>query len=475
MKRMIYAIALLCVVLCAACNESLDIAVLERTPDFIGEMEMNFTPEQLKLPGKKGVCLTLKSENKELNIARVKSLRPYWNYSWGSGRIEEQPDEIEFVPMIWGKNGVQSSAEDLKTQIGMGMVHRILGFNEPDGKDQSNVSVEKAIELWPELMSLDIPLGSPAVVGTDKEKWLEEFMKQVEEKDYRVDYICVHNYGGGNAETFKQNMFDTYVKYQRPLLITEFAVADWNAKTTAENRHSPAKVLEFMKEVLPWLENTDYIYGYSWFAFPTDSPQGCSSALFDQTGKLTQLGKFYRDFKPNEAVEPIEPPIVEPNNPVEPPVESNLLLSPGFEDANARMNWGNIWTNVNYDDKTKNQAIAGDIISGNVTVRLAGKKAWAGVNQNVKVEKGKTYEFGFTGRAQEAPGPSGSPSTKRKVTLVVRKDKQNVYKTLEVTTGTNTTVSGMITIADDMPETLNILIYKDNGIAYVDDVFFKEK
>jgi hypothetical protein len=82
------------------------------------------------------------------------------------------------------------------------------------------------------------------------------------------------------------------------LLITEFAPADWKAATVQGNRHSPAKVLAFMKEVLPWMEAQDWIAGYAWFSFYIDAKQGTSSALFDKDGNLTACGKYYKSITP---------------------------------------------------------------------------------------------------------------------------------------------------------------------------------
>jgi hypothetical protein len=111
--------------------------------------EPTFSSEQLQLPGKKGACFALRPPGHwqggcwDTNLPRTRSLRPYWNYSWGSTR---------------------------------------------------------------------------------------------------VDYIGAHWYGGGSFENFKAKMRRIYEKYgRRPLLITEFAVADWKAKSPAANRHRPAK------------------------------------------------------------------------------------------------------------------------------------------------------------------------------------------------------------------------------------------
>jgi hypothetical protein len=119
-------------------------------------------------------------------------------------------------------------------------------------------------------------------------------MHEVDQHGYRVDYIGTHWYGGTNVKAFQDKMRRIYEKYgKRPLLITEFAPADWKARSTDANRHKPARVLTFMKEALPWLEKQDWIAGYAWFSFNIDSPQGTSSALFDKNGDLTPCGRYY--------------------------------------------------------------------------------------------------------------------------------------------------------------------------------------
>jgi hypothetical protein len=58
------------------------------------------------LPGKRGIGMTLREEGKmgswAENLPKVVALNPYWNYSWSEKRVEAQPDNIDFVPMLWG-------------------------------------------------------------------------------------------------------------------------------------------------------------------------------------------------------------------------------------------------------------------------------------------------------------------------------------------------------------------------------------
>jgi len=62
-------------------------------------------------------------------------------------------------------------------------------------------------------------------------------------------------------------------------------------------KYSKSDILNFMKEVLPALDNLEYVQRYAWFsASETSGPLG-NAALFDGSGKLTTLGKFYSTFE----------------------------------------------------------------------------------------------------------------------------------------------------------------------------------
>jgi len=269
----------------------------------------DFSAKELQLPGKKGACFTLREPGAKAggsvneNMPKVKALDVSWNYSWGTERVDEQPSDIEFIPMIWGGDNeakLESRIKKMRSDIRSGKVKKLLGFNEPDGKKQANMTVERALELWPLLESAGLPLASPGAVHADSE-WMLKFMEGVRDKGLRVDYIAVHSYSGTSSAHFKKKLRRIYELHgNRPLLITEFAVADWKTGgDISKNRHSPAAVLAFMKEVLPWMEKQDWILGYAWFSFGIDSPHGHSSALFDRQGKLTHLGRYYRSVTPD--------------------------------------------------------------------------------------------------------------------------------------------------------------------------------
>jgi len=270
-------------------------------------------PASLRLPGKKGICFTLRGKGDkggwDKNVPKIKATRSYWNYSWGSNRVDAQPEDMEFIPMTWGAWGMDGFAKtlskDVVPQIQPGQAKRLLGFNEPDKKEQANMPYTEALKYWPLLEKLGIPLCSPACANPLSDvddstqgvrgTWMRDFMREADKRKYRMDYIGVHWYGGTSPRSFKERMIEVYEAYgRRPLLISEFAVADWGAKTVSANSHSREAVLAFMKEVLPWMEKQNWIAGYAWFSFGIEEAVGTSSTLFDREGNLTALGRFYQ-------------------------------------------------------------------------------------------------------------------------------------------------------------------------------------
>ena len=257
------------------------------------------------LPGKKGIAYTLRDEGQPgswvENLPKVKKMRPYWNYSWGPKRIAQQPSHIEFIPMVWGGNNAQTLNEALTTlilpQIQNGTVTRVLGFNEPDSEAQSNMEVSVALERWKQLESLNVPLVSPSCAQPGRD-WMTSFMKSVDATCKRVDWVGVHWYGT-NFSAFKNAMIKYHDLYDRPILVTEFALADYTAKTVSENKLSKADTLQFMKDAVYWLETQSWIVGYAWFPFETTHPAGTNSALFQPNGSWTTLGKFYASVRTN--------------------------------------------------------------------------------------------------------------------------------------------------------------------------------
>lgn len=278
---------------------------------------------------KKGAAF---SNKKSAWSYKTSDIGAHWMYSWGNTLQEEIPDNVEFVPMFWGKGSVTDENLDrIKQLVAEGKVKYVLGFNEPDGAEQANMTVDEAIALWPRLEEIGVPLISPATVNPTN-VWMTEFMDKAVANGLRIDYVGVHHYGGNNVLGFINKLKETYEAYDRPIWITEFAVADWSAATPENNKYSEEEVLAFMQQVLPALDDIDWVHRYSWF----DGSNGplFTSRLFDEDDNITPLGEFYANHNPNAEIGPGTDVIVE-----EPVTDNNLILNGGFESGTAEP-WG---------------------------------------------------------------------------------------------------------------------------------------
>jgi len=227
-------------------------------------------------------------------VQRLTDLRCKWFYTWNHMIPEGLPQGVEFIPMIYRYGGNAQVIADAAASAKKAGITELLGFNEPDVKKQGNMTMQETLDAWPLLMETGMRLGSPGCVHPDKE-WMVEFMAGVKERKLRVDFVCVHSYGGPNPEALVKRLENIHKMFGCPLWITEFAVGDWEAKSVETNRHKPEAVLRFMEKVLPRLDKLDFLERYAWFpSKPSSFPLG-TSALFNEDGTLTRLGECYRD------------------------------------------------------------------------------------------------------------------------------------------------------------------------------------
>lgn len=342
--------------------------------------------EEAKLT-KKGAAYT---NNAKEWSHKANALSVHWMYSWGNTLREEIPENVEYVPMFWGKGSVtEENLAKVKQYIDDGKVKYVLGFNEPDGAAQANMSVDEAIALWPQLETLGVPLGSPAVVGFNS-SWLAEFMEKANAQGLRVDFITVHSYGGSNVLSFINNIKSVYNTYEKPLWITEFAVADWNATSPENNKYSEAEVMAFMTDAVKALDEIDWVHRYSWFDGSGRNPL-YTSALFDQEGVITPLGQLYAGNKPNSQIGPGQ------DTEYIPPIdESELLTNGGFETGLIEP-----WQGF------KNGVVTNSPHTGGFCGNIQNNDG--SLFQVVSVEPGKTYTLKFWSRWNESIPNSFKP------------------------------------------------------------------
>lgn len=86
-----------------------------------------------------------------------------WYYNWKADPLWSADASAargtEFVPMIWGR---QEATAETFARIAKSAADTLLGFNEPNKSTQANMTVQQAIDLWPQLMATGKRLGSPA-------------------------------------------------------------------------------------------------------------------------------------------------------------------------------------------------------------------------------------------------------------------------------------------------------------------------
>lgn len=225
---------------------------------------------------------------------------------------------------------------------------------------------------------------SPATVHADN-GWLQEFMQQTNQHGLRVDFLAMHWYGNPNPSQFLAKVDEAYERYNLPIWITEFAVADWEVLDGGENRWSEAQVLSFMKAVLPELDKREYVYRYAWFN--GESEPLISSALIDSDENLTALGRYYATYQPDTGI--VEDEVL-PEVPMDDP--DNLIEDSSFEDRNE-----SAWIE---DDSNLANLNHTDIEDGYVAARL--KSGDAELSQQIAIEAGEVYIVELLAKWQKA-------------------------------------------------------------------------
>lgn len=227
---------------------------------------------------------------------RLTEVNVAWFYTWRAQYPGRGAGSIEFVPMVWGERAIsEETLAELRNGQRAGLQKNLLGFNEPDAKTQANIRVDDALKLCPRLAATGLRLGSPATVNAHS-LWMRAFVAGVERDGGQLDFIALHWYGGPDPEKFLRHLQYVHQRYGRPIWITEFAVADWEARASGVSRYSPEQALGFMKAVIPVLERLDYVERYGWFSAPPDHSALGQSALFDRDGALTPLGRIYAGY-----------------------------------------------------------------------------------------------------------------------------------------------------------------------------------
>jgi hypothetical protein len=214
-----------------------------------------------------------------------------WYYTWST--THSRISGPGFVPMIWGPASVTTQALAQAKAAGP----YLLGFNEPDLSAQSNMSVDSALNLWPQLMSTGQTLGSPSVAsgGATAGGWLDRFMSGASAKGYRVDFITLHWYGSDFVTANAVNQLRSYIqavydRYHKPIWLTEFALIRFSGGGST----FPAQDQQaaFVTAAAKMLAGLPFVQRWAWFALPA-SDTADSSGLFRSGPQVTAVGRAF--------------------------------------------------------------------------------------------------------------------------------------------------------------------------------------
>jgi uncharacterized protein YkwD len=222
----------------------------------------------------------------------IRDVRAGWYHDWSSSNADV-PAQAEFVPTIWGPGSVTDTELESAKKSGTAL----LGFHEPDRVDQANLTVEKALELWPRIEETGLRLGSPGVAsGADiPDGWLDRFLTGAREKKLRVDFISLHWFGSDFSDAAAGHLLSyvekVHQRYDLPIWVTQFGLTDF----TGEPRHPTAEQLTaFLTEATKRLEATPYVERYAYAALPA-MQESEAYGLYRKDATPTAAGKAYRD------------------------------------------------------------------------------------------------------------------------------------------------------------------------------------
>ncbi|CAK0786607.1 hypothetical protein CVIRNUC_009821 [Coccomyxa viridis] len=259
---------------------------------------------------KKGASMVYFSNvNTALKDARLSWTYNWW-YSMHSGTT--LPSGTQFVPMIYAASDATTAnlntAKSYKTGI-------VLGFNEPNEANQADNTVAQAIAAWPTLMASGLRLGSPALSasenGTDPNSWIGQFMQQINQKAYHVDFMTVHWYGNlsyfgdptAATASLQAYLQGYYNSYQRNVWLTEWCLADFGNATNnyAFTFATYNQQVAFLQQAVPMLNSLSFVERYAWyFLSPDQTYDGQNglpldtASLYTSSGSETPTGAAYR-------------------------------------------------------------------------------------------------------------------------------------------------------------------------------------
>ncbi|MGC4118558.1 MAG: glycoside hydrolase family protein [Myxococcales bacterium] len=226
-----------------------------------------------------------------------------WWYSWGTKPNPAVPTDyrsrwaMDFYPMLWNGSFDASAVEAFLAAHPE--IQYLLVMNEPNLKDQANLTPDQAAAIWPKYeavaASAGVQLVGPQITwGTmdgfqDPVAWLDAFFAAYRAahagSDPRIDYLGFHWYDYGLG-----GQLDRLAKYGKPFWVTEFA--NWHSQNDGAQVVTLEKQKAQMTDMVATCERRADVFRYAWFTGRI-SPDPHFDSLLAADGQLTELGALY--------------------------------------------------------------------------------------------------------------------------------------------------------------------------------------
>ena len=202
-----------------------------------------------------------------------------------SGPPHDIADSLTFVPQMYGKTSDNDGSwtSNAKKAIGEGKKY-FLSFGEPNAPGVNNMDAGTAAQIWMDKLEpytkQGVTVGSPANLQNAEDfTWLNEFVDKC--TGCNIGFVAVHWFykaEKGLIPGFKQTL------QSAKAVADKLGVGVWVDNFCASGSVDDQK--QFLGEVVPWMDEQDWIHAYAYV------PEASSQPM-TEGNDLNELGQFY--------------------------------------------------------------------------------------------------------------------------------------------------------------------------------------
>ena len=270
----------------------------DTTPHHLNDHHRQLKMSTPSTPSKRGICWPTTNTDPAFVFTKPPS-KVTWLYNWSP---HPTPNcSLQFTPMQWNHINIDA-LPSLFPPSSPSCPPCLLAFNEPELPSQANMPAALAAAEYLRVIEPlrrrphPIRCGTPGISSApDGVVWLKEFLALVRAGGGDVDFYALHWYGETLGQ-FYDYLWSTYYQLgaDRPVWVTEFAPTNWSVESPLGREH----VEEFCRESCKYLDGLEWVERYAWFGAMRAGDIGNVgrwAAMMDEGGRLTELGRGYRD------------------------------------------------------------------------------------------------------------------------------------------------------------------------------------